>query len=65
MMPPIGFVSQNAKIVLQIKFLLRSSYPEEELGDKNTSLMEACQTSRDFPLRGRPDTWDMGHSKIS
>ena len=60
---PIGFVSQYAKIVLQIKFLLRSSYPEEELGDKNMSLLEACQTSRDFPLRGRPDTWDMGAFK--
>ena len=60
---PIGFVSQYAKIVLQIKFLLRSSYPEEELGDKNMSLMEARQTSCDFPLRGRPSTWDMGAFK--
>ena len=49
--------------MLQIKSLLRSSYPEEELGDKNMSLMEACQTSRDFPLRGRPSTWDMGAFK--
>ena len=42
MLPPA--LSLNIiKIMLQIKSLLRSSFPEEELRDKNMSLMETYQ----------------------
>ena len=56
---PIGLVSQYAKIVVQMKFLLRSSVPEDQLGEVHMSLMEACQTSKDFPLTGQPRSWNM------
>ena len=57
---PIGLVSQYAKIVVQMKFLLRSSVPEDQLGEDHMSLMEACQTSEDFPLTGLPHSWNIG-----
>ena len=57
---PIGFVSQYAKIILQIKYLLRSSLPEEELGEAHMSFLAACKVSQKFPLKGHSSTWDMG-----
>ena len=51
---PIGLVSQYAKIVVQMKFMLQKSVPAEQLGGDHMSLMEACQTAEDFPLTGPP-----------
>ena len=56
---PIGLVSQYAKIVVQMKFMLQKSVPAEQLGGDHMSLMEACQTAEDFPLTGPPNTWSL------
>ena len=56
---PIGLVSQYAKIVVQMKFMLQKSVPAEQLGGDHMSLMEACQTAEDFPLAGPPNTWSL------
>ena len=56
---PIGMVSQYARIVTQMKFMLQLSLPADPLGDDDMSLLEACQTAEDFPLTGAPNTWSL------
>ena len=43
---PIGLVSQYAKIVAQMKFMLQKSVPAEQLGGDHMSFMEHVKPRR-------------------